>query len=171
MSVQRRAASNRLASIPSITPRSDEWSLAQCPIRKNMDRPGRQTRDTARLIGHIESLARNQHSIINAALIFGRKSLIVSRNPIAQGGEIARVVKNSPAQVLDKLVRPEGFEPPASWFVARRSIQLSYGRNGQTDGNAFRRLHRAVLVRLEDSTDPRQGREYYHINYGSLGEF
>ena len=26
------------------------------------------------------------------------------------------------------LVRPERFELPASWFVARRSIQLSYGR-------------------------------------------
>src|ERR1700720_2937170 len=26
------------------------------------------------------------------------------------------------------LARPERFELPASWFVARRSIQLSYGR-------------------------------------------
>ena len=26
------------------------------------------------------------------------------------------------------VVRPERFELPASWFVARRSIQLSYGR-------------------------------------------
>ena len=25
-------------------------------------------------------------------------------------------------------MRPEGFEPPTSWSVARHSIQLSYGR-------------------------------------------
>src|SRR5450755_1899250 len=36
------------------------------------------------------------------------------------------------AQFHSGLVRPERFELPASWFVARRSIQLSYGRKGQT---------------------------------------
>ena len=25
------------------------------------------------------------------------------------------------------VVSPEGFEPPTSWFVAKRSVQLSYG--------------------------------------------
>ena len=29
------------------------------------------------------------------------------------------------------MVRPERFELPTSWFVARRSIQLSYGRIDQ----------------------------------------
>jgi hypothetical protein len=29
---------------------------------------------------------------------------------------------------IEKLVRPEGLEPPAYWFEANRSIQLSYGR-------------------------------------------
>jgi hypothetical protein len=30
--------------------------------------------------------------------------------------------------VLERLARPERFELPTSWFVAMRSIQLSYGR-------------------------------------------
>jgi hypothetical protein len=30
--------------------------------------------------------------------------------------------------MLSFMVRPERFELPAFWFVARRSIQLSYGR-------------------------------------------
>jgi hypothetical protein len=29
---------------------------------------------------------------------------------------------------LRTMVRPEGLEPPAYWFEASRSIQLSYGR-------------------------------------------
>jgi hypothetical protein len=31
-------------------------------------------------------------------------------------------------KVFWNLARPEGLEPPACWFEANRSIQLSYGR-------------------------------------------
>ena len=34
----------------------------------------------------------------------------------------------APLEKLFLMVRPGGFEPPTSWFVAMRSIQLIYGR-------------------------------------------
>jgi hypothetical protein len=37
----------------------------------------------------------------------------------------------SPREALILLVRPEGIEPPTSWFEARRSVRLSYGRTDE----------------------------------------
>ena len=34
----------------------------------------------------------------------------------------------SPGRTLEEVARPERVELPTFWFVARRSIQLSYGR-------------------------------------------
>ena len=46
------------------------------------------------------------------------------------------------------VVRPERFELPASWFVARRSIQLSYGRNRQIVSRNLRTYRRIASIPL-----------------------
>jgi hypothetical protein len=44
----------------------------------------------------------------------------------------ATLPEDGPAQLLSgSEVRPEGLEPPAYWFEASRSIQLSYGRRNK----------------------------------------
>jgi hypothetical protein len=51
-------------------------------------------------------------------------------NPVATtvGYQAIRGEADLKRNVLKILVRPEGLEPPAYWFEASRSIQLSYGR-------------------------------------------
>jgi hypothetical protein len=45
------------------------------------------------------------------------------------------------------MVRPGGLELPTFWFVARRSIQLSYGRTGMNAGTI--RCDRKIIAQLE----------------------
>ncbi len=41
---------------------------------------------------------------------------------------MCQACRSEPIDKVTLLVRPEGLEPPAYWFEASRSIQLSYGR-------------------------------------------
>jgi hypothetical protein len=49
----------------------------------------------------------------------------------------------------EKVARPERFELPTFWFVARRSIQLSYGR---LDGNSL--SVRRLTHQSQPATEP-----------------
>ena len=74
---------------------------------------------------------------------------------------------NKHAEPLFDLARPERFELPTAWFVARYSIQLSYGRI----------LERRILVVLIDSVNlrrrtvktPRQDARCCYVRGSPLG--
>ena len=54
---------------------------------------------------------------------------IVIRIGVCRGwAGLAIPFRKSETKYIEEMVRPERFELPAFWFVARRSIQLSYGR-------------------------------------------
>ena len=57
---------------------------------------------------------------------------------------------------MEKVVRPGGLELPTFWFVARRSIQLSYGR---AEKHFTVNSLRQVLLRFQ----PRVLAHYEHL--------
>ncbi len=61
------------------------------------------------------------------------------------------------------LARPERFELPTAWFVARYSIQLSYGRVVTFCGR-----NRSVLWRRGRDSNPRRAFNPYSLSRGAL---
>src|ERR1019366_4047551 len=78
------------------------------------------------------TISLTRHTLENLRALAGRRATSISAL-LAEQIEI--LVEREDAyerarrrRSLDKMVRPERIELPTSWFVAKHSIQLSYGR-------------------------------------------
>ncbi len=63
------------------------------------------------------------------------------------------------------VARPERFELPTSWFVARRSIQLSYGRRGAANINTCNQRRQFPRFRTRTT----HAIAHTHVNIGGEG--
>jgi hypothetical protein len=69
------------------------------------------------------------------------------------------------------MVRPERFELPASWFVARRSIQLSYGRaRGANITTSISERHSDAIWRVKNTPAKLRVSNPWLILYGYMAE-
>ena len=64
-------------------------------------------------------------------------------------------------------IRPEGFEPPTSWSVARHSIQLSYGRTKLATNSLKALLH--TTVKTIPTHPPSSALEDHRFSRGDFG--
>lgn len=55
----------------------------------------------------------------------------VTRAAAKSGMKMEKAADSFEISGFFELARPEGFEPSTPWFVAKYSIQMSYGRNAK----------------------------------------
>ena len=82
-----------------------------------------------------------------------RNAMIMLAQSLVQIGPATNVEPSSgPAiehvDVKHRMARPERFELPTFWFVARRSIQLSYGRATCIDSKSFTPVNDTIFGAL-----------------------
>src|SRR5690242_17589529 len=76
-----------------------------------------------------DQLLQNQEVYLRVSARFGTQKKVGIRGTRHEAKDLIH---------KERLARPERFELPTSWFVAMRSIQLSYGRSTKVADGASR---------------------------------